>query len=156
MNGHRDHWHGGARRGHKGAAVELADLGHLRESALGEENQGLAGGRQLQDAARIDPTLVPVEAFDELRAQAPEQQAGEGHPDHFLLDHEGKVGRQRGSRDQTVDVAGMIGHHHAGNLGQPLQPFDGEWDAGQMQEGARNRPGHQPALAQARNEQIHG
>ncbi len=114
----------------------------------GKEHQGLAGGGELQHATRIDAALVAVEAFDELRSQAPQQQAGERHPHHFFLDHEGKIGRQRRGCDQTVDVARMIGDHHAGDLRQPVQSLDGERDAGSAQEGARERSGHQaPAAA---------
>src|ERR1700691_5450209 len=100
-------------------------------------------------AASIDSALVPIEAFDELRSQAPQQQAGEGHAHHFLLDHEGKIGRQRRGGDQAVDIAGVIGDDHAGYLRQPIQPLDAEWNSGGAQKGAREYPGHPPAPAQA-------
>ncbi len=66
--------------------------------------------------------LVTVEALDELRAQAAQQQAGQRHVHHFLLDHEGKIGWQRRGGDQSVDVARMVGDHHAGGGRQPLRP----------------------------------
>ena len=114
----------------------------------GKEHQGLAGGRQFQHAARIGRALVAVESLDELRAQAPQQQTGQRYSHHLLLDDEGKVGRQCRDDGDGIDVAGMIGHHHAGRLRQPLQPLDREGNAGHPQKGAR-RPCRPPRGAGA-------
>ena len=83
------------------------------ERALRKEDQGLAGGRELPHAARVRSALVAVEALDERGPEAPQQQAGERHAHHLLLDDEGKVRRQCRDGDDAVDVAGVIRDHHA-------------------------------------------
>ncbi len=125
----------------------LPDLADLVEGAFREEHQGLSGGGKLQHAPRIDAALVPVETLDELGPEAPQQQAGEGHAHHFLLDHEGKIGRQRRRGHQAIDVAGVVGHHHARYLRQPIQPVDGERNAGRAQKDPREQ--HRPPTGAA-------
>ncbi len=108
----------------------------------------------LQHPARIDGPLVPVEALDELRTEAPQQETHQRNTLRFLLDDEGKIGRQGRDDDDGVDVAGMVGHHHAGCLRQALQSLDCKRNTGHPHEGARQGAGHCPALALFRQEQI--
>jgi len=76
VNGHGHDGQSQAFRDGECAAQKLADLGNLGERALGKEHQGLAGGGEFNHATRVDRALVAIEAFDELRSQAPQQQAG--------------------------------------------------------------------------------
>ena len=56
---------------------------------------------------------LAVEALDELRAQPPQQRAGERHRGHLALDDEAEARRQRRGEHDAVEVAGVIAHHHA-------------------------------------------
>ena len=108
-----DDVHLGAFRSRECAAEKLADLSGRVEGAFRKEHQGLAGGRELPYAPGVGAALVPVEALDELGAEAPQQEARQRHAHHLLLDNEGKFGGQSRHGHDPVDVAGMVGHHHA-------------------------------------------
>ena len=104
---------GGARRDGERAGVKLAEPGFGRERAFREEHQRMAAGRRAQHAPRIRAALVAVEALDELRADAPQQQAGQRHIVHLALDDEPEARRQRRRHDHAVQVARVVGDDHA-------------------------------------------
>src|SRR5260370_13477678 len=68
VNGDGHDGHVGTCRRGKCAAQKLADLASLVERALGKEHQGLAGGGELQYTTPVDPTLVSIEPFHQLRS----------------------------------------------------------------------------------------
>ena len=71
----RHHRAGGARRDRERAGVEFPEAHFGRERALGKEHQRMAAGRGAQYPARIGAALVAIEALDEFRADAAQQQA---------------------------------------------------------------------------------
>ena len=98
--------------------------------------------RRVSDAA-----LVTVEPLDEGRAEPAQQQARERHAHHLLLDDKGEIRRQGGRGHDAVDVACMVGDHHAGSVRQALASLDRQANARCPEEPSRGHARDQPARA---------
>jgi hypothetical protein len=133
--------------------VEFAESHFAFEGALGKEHQRMAAGRGAQHAPRVGRALVPVEALHEFRAQPPQQQAREGHLVHLALDHEAEARRQGGGHDHAVQVAGVVGHHHALAGGKVLAAADQHRHAGAGEEHPCCNASRPTAQVQCRHEE---
>ena len=138
-DGHRQHRHAGRRRRHEGPEAERAQSGCACEGALGKKARRSAGLHRGTEVARVLDALAGIEALDELGPQAPQVDAADRVFEQLALGHEGEVHRHGRAQHQRIQIAGVVGHQHAGCVWQVLQPAHGEPDAAQRE---KNPCGH--------------
>ena len=93
-------------------------------------------------------------AYEQARGlRAPQQKTGQRDPCHFLLDDKRKTRRQRGFHHRPIEVAAMIGDHHAGTRGQMVQSDHTQAHAGRRKHHARHGTGQRTASLQSGHQQ---
>ena len=87
-----------------------------------------------------------LEALDELGANTPQQEVDAREILHLALDDEGKAWRQISKKDDSVDVAGVVGNDNTVALRQFFESTDADRHACQ-QERCPGRSGYPAAPA---------
>ncbi len=118
----------------------------------GKESERCPLGGILHNPPCIRSAAAGIEAFDEMRPDAPQEKVDARHRRDLPLDDKLVVVRQHRRQQDAIEVAGMIGHNDSGVAGHVLEPADARSSKRQTEHGSRALAGDEPAAFLARSD----